>query len=165
MKLTPLGSADLDEVFGVYSDPDTWRHFPEGRHADRETTAAFLALAERSWQTAGLGPWALRVDGTFIGTGGVSLSRLGMWNLGYRLAPAAWGHGYATEVARAAVEAADHWPVTARVMSSNPASQRVLERVGLELVYEGPLPGERLRRIYADRPLDSQLLHDLIALG
>ena len=35
---------------------------------------------------------ALR-PGTFIGTGGVNMTPALVWNLGYRLSPAAWGEG------------------------------------------------------------------------
>ena len=53
----------------------------------------------------GLGSWAVRSasDHAFVGVGGVDMTAGGVWNLGYRLAPAAWGQGFASEIALAAV--------------------------------------------------------------
>ncbi|KFF58486.1 hypothetical protein JF66_18230, partial [Cryobacterium sp. MLB-32] len=80
--------------------------------------------------------------GTFIGTGGVNMTPALVWNLGYRLSPAAWGRGFATEIARGAVAAVraqnDSVAITARVLSNNPASARVALRAGLNKVWEGP---------------------------
>ena len=54
--------------------------------------------------------------------------------LGYWLTPAAWGLGYATEAARAAVDMARHALGRERLVSGhfvdNPASGRVLEKLG-----------------------------------
>lgn len=62
-------------------------------------------------------------------------------DLGYCLARAHWGQGYANEIAGAVVRhgfATFDWPqITADVYADNPASARVLERLGF---VEGP-PG------------------------
>ncbi len=59
--------------------------------------------------------------------------------LGYTIARAQWGRGYASEIARAAVNhafATYDWPgLTADVFDDNPASARVLEKLGF---VEGP---------------------------
>lgn len=55
------------------------------------------------------------------------------WEFGYWLAPEAWGRGYATEAGRALVAEADRLarsPLTAGHFSDNPASGRVLEKLG-----------------------------------
>ena len=100
------------------------------------------------------------------------------WNLGYRLAPEAWGHGLAGEAARVSLEAArearPETPVTARALANNPASIRVLERLDLELVWRGasgaapsgPDDTTHLERlVFSDRPLDDETLEAVIALG
>jgi RimJ/RimL family protein N-acetyltransferase len=62
----------------------------------------------------------------------------GAVELGYRLFPAAWGRGYATEGARALVHRAFTElrleRVVATTMTVNAASRRVLEKAGLSLV-------------------------------
>jgi len=57
------------------------------------------------------------------------------WNLYYRFKPAAWGRGYATEAAAAALRAAEavaaDSPIVARTRPHNEPSRRVAERLGL----------------------------------
>ncbi|NYE96637.1 RimJ/RimL family protein N-acetyltransferase [Psychromicrobium silvestre] len=186
LDLSPLRPEDLDDLYQIYSDPETWQHLPSGRHTEPSRSLAMIESSERDWQESGVGRWAIRLRspeaklpaGSFIGAGGLSPTVGGAWNLGYRLAPAAWGRGFATEFSLACLELAAQTgpekPVTARVLENNPASATVLEKVGLKLLWaakgvpegvpEGPttnLP----RRIYADRVLDDGLLRALIGLG
>jgi RimJ/RimL family protein N-acetyltransferase len=82
--------------------------------------------------------------------------------LGYRLRPDAWGKGYATEGAQALLSDALTRPgvrrVYAHALLSNPASLRVLEKIGM--TYAGPwdyrgLPGaeyEALAEVQRTRP-------------
>lgn len=64
--------------------------------------------------------------------------------------------------------------MTARVLAANAASVRVLERLGLELVWRGASSSEPTgpddtthleRLVFADRPLDDATLEAVIALG
>jgi RimJ/RimL family protein N-acetyltransferase len=67
-------------------------------------------------------------------------------NLFYRLDPAAWGNGIATEAATAVVSwACDQGiglPVAARVRPANVASARVAERAGLHRTPDLDVDGE-----------------------
>ncbi|MDR1079317.1 MAG: GNAT family N-acetyltransferase [Propionibacteriaceae bacterium] len=115
--------------------------------------------------------------GGVIGMGGAALGGTARpaWNLGYRLSPAVWGRGLGAAVAAAGLRAArarrPDIPVTARVLERNPASWRVLEKIGLTRVWRGDAPADDAltsglaRRVYADRPLAADLLAQLIALG
>lgn len=161
--LTPLAPADIDDVHALFSDARTWTHLPGGRHTDRASTVDLVQRKIGGRARHGLGSWAVRTahDHAFVGVGGVDLTAGGLWNLGYRLVPAAWGKGYATEVARAAVAAAadvaSEVPVTGRVLTNNPASAAVLRRAGLTLVWQGStsaaLPEGVERQVWADRAL------------
>lgn len=66
--------------------------------------------------------------------GGIGLSEEAAGaQLGYWIAPEAWGHGYATEATSAILRLArtlGHEQITARHFLDNPASARVLEKVG-----------------------------------
>ena len=131
---------------------------------DVAQTRRYAALAGSRWAD-GLSYWTVRLrdDGTVIGSGGVQLHGGGShWNLHYRVATAAQGYGYATELARAAVEAAHEkdpaLPVIAWIDEVNDPSRRVAQRTGL--VSQGlrtqPADG-RPRLAYADRDLPEGL--------
>lgn len=182
LRLEPLDTEHLDPVHAIYSNPLTWQHLPSGRFAEQSRTEAMILRARVSWQSVGLGPWAvsLRDDPSqVIGTAGCAMLALPAWNLGYRLAPTAWGHGYASEAAHAALEAArsarPDTPVSARALSANPASIRVLTRIGLKIIWRGrstecavadPQDTRGIERVItADRDLDPELLTGLIDLG
>lgn len=174
--LEPLTPADAADLFQIYGDPATWEHLPDGRFTELAQAEQQVERSAASHRVRGLGMWGIRVGaagateelpaGTFIGSGGLQyVDDAGIWNLGYRLTPRAWGRGFATEISRAALEAgavlAPEIPITARVLSNNPASVAVLDKLGLTLVWEG-VPAHAgvgtgaaapLRRVYADREL------------
>ncbi|MEZ0494039.1 GNAT family N-acetyltransferase [Kineococcus sp. TBRC 1896] len=170
--LTRPVPADLDDVFALYSDPAVWEHFPSRRHTDPATTRLLLDAVDESWRLIGLGSWVARdPDGSLVGMGGCDL-RLGLtWNLGYRLARASWGQGYASELIRAALAAArrvrSDVPVTAYLLEHNLRSRAAAERAGLDLVWRGPDAGnpdpDAVRLLFADRPLSAIVVRELTA--
>lgn len=186
--LTPIDPTDaaiVEALFAIQSDPATWTHLPDAVETDIAESRTIAEDHARSWRDFGLGWWAIRLRepldaldaGAIIGLGGAAVRRpeVQAWNVGYRLTPAAWGHGFAGEVSRAALAAAQGarpgLPVTARALTRNPASWRTLERAGLLLVWEGDAPADYPltsgveRRVYSDRDLSPALLAQLIALG
>jgi len=74
-------------------------------------------------------------DGVLVGSCGLDLSSPDEASLGYGIAPAYWGAGYATEAARALVSAAFQQlrlhRVTATCQPENIASAHVLEKLGM----------------------------------
>jgi RimJ/RimL family protein N-acetyltransferase len=178
--LAPLTPADIDDLFVVQSDARTWRHLPSARPTHRSAAEQTVQSAIGSRVRFGLGAWSVRVGpdgagdlpaGMFLGSGGVTMSAGGTWNLGYRLTPDCWGRGLATELARAAVEAAararPETAVTGRVLTNNPASAAVLRHAGLSLVWQGGAtdatpPGVE-RQVWSDRRLESDEFAWLIA--
>lgn len=166
--LTPLTPADIDDAHAVFSDARTWGHLPAGRHTDRATTVDLVQRKIGGRARHGLGSWAARAaDGTFVGIGGVDMTAAGVWNLGYRLAPASWGNGYASELALAAVSAAQQVapcaPVTGRVLTNNPASAAVLRKAGLSLVWHGPASGAVPAGVHGQVWTDRELTDDQFA--
>jgi len=92
----------------------------------------FLARAGREREQGG-GVWALEREGEFIGCVGLSPQEEAPMSLGYWLKVEAWGRGYASEAAGAARAAAfenGEPALFARRFADNPASARVLEKLG-----------------------------------
>jgi ribosomal-protein-alanine N-acetyltransferase len=156
--LTPTHVDDVDALFPIFSDPAGWWYEPESRH-DLERTRSFCQRASDRW-AEGLSYWTARelVGGAVVGLGGVQRHSSGVWNVSYRIATASQGRGYASEVGRAGVRAANQVdpgsPVVAHIDQINVASMRVAERIGLQS--QGLLVDSNdgvLRLAYSDRPL------------
>ena len=191
--LRPLSLDDVDAYYAVYGDARTWQHLPGGRHTNRDESERAIRSSIASRLEYGFAhcavllrePFGELPAGAFLGSAGAKMLDFDAWNLGYRFAPEAWGHGFATEAAIVALETAQttrpRTPVTARALGNNPGSIRVLERIGLELAWRGrsarlggtdddhpSTPGGTThleRVIYADRALDDETLGAVIALG
>ncbi len=79
----------------------------------------------------------MRVEDRLIGNSGIRVNNpdLREANIGYELDPRYWGHGYATEAARAILafgfDELRLRRVWARCIAENAASARVLERLGM----------------------------------
>nr|WP_281361953.1 GNAT family N-acetyltransferase [Nakamurella aerolata] len=154
---------DLADLHAICSDPRVWEHFPSRRHTDLQQTESMLHRWQDGWAADDLGVWTVRQrhSDAIIGYGGCSVRQHAFWNLGYRFAFSAQGNGFATEVAKAGVDAAravrPELPVVAYLLQHNAASARVAEKVGLRLVHQGPDEGNpdptAIRCIYADREL------------
>ncbi|MGY1709548.1 GNAT family N-acetyltransferase [Geodermatophilus sp. SYSU D00758] len=184
LRLDAVVPADLDAHAALMADPGTWAHLPTGRHTSPEQTAAGIAHTQRHWADDGLGYWTARLredaaepglePGRVVGTGGCA-RRVGTdwWNLYYRFTPAAWGRGLAAELVAAALAAAravdPARPVVAYLLEHNVRSRGRAERAGLTLVWRGPDAGNpdpgAVRLVYADRPLDAELLDRVAALA
>jgi len=160
LDLRAMEPRDADDLFPIFCDERTWWYDPPGRHVDIEQTRRYATVAAERW-SAGLSYWTvrLRATGAVIGSGGVQRHVAGSWNLNYRLAPDAQGHGYATELVRAALDVAHATDpdsaVIAWIDAHNAPSRRVAERAGLVDRGVWPTPNDgRLRVAYADRALE-----------
>ncbi|MGH2795701.1 MAG: GNAT family N-acetyltransferase [Actinomycetota bacterium] len=151
--------SDLDELAAVFAEPRVWE-FPYGRPFTRAETETFLDDQIRAWGELGFGSWAarLRSSGRLIGFVGLSVPTflpeiLPAVEVGWRLAPDAWGHGYATEGATAALDQAFTTLALEQVcsvpQSDNPASIHVADRLGMRRVRAVTIPAnERRGQVY-----------------
>ncbi|MGY2063066.1 GNAT family N-acetyltransferase, partial [Nocardia gipuzkoensis] len=117
-----------------------------------------LRLWLDDWAEHGIGYWAVRPTEAeeIIGFGGlrVAASAEGpVLNMYYRFRPGSWGHGYATEMAAAAVSWAEverpGEPIEIKTASDNDPSLRLADKLGFVVVRTVPADGYtdvRLRR-------------------
>ena len=146
--LREFGEDDWRAVLDYQRDPLYLRYYPwEDRiEADaRDFVQLFrgwqLELPRRRFQLAII----LREGDRLIGNCGIRRKLDNDWEaeLGYELSPQYWGHGYATEAARAMVDFGFRELGLQRISSwciaDNVASARVLERLGF--LKEGKLRG------------------------
>ncbi len=145
LRLRPFADADADALFTLHSSARVLRYWDSPAWSDPSRAERFISAC-RQIEVAGTGARLAidRVaDGAFIGW-----SSLTSWNrdfrsaaLTYCLDDEAWGHGYATEAARALLDwgfdTLDLNRVQAETDTRNLASARVLEKLGF--LHEGTL--------------------------
>ena len=130
---------DLEPFAELNADPEVMTYFPS--MLTRERSDALARDISYSIEEHGWGLWAVEVvDGAgFVGFVGLNEPRfeahfMPAVEVGWRLARAHWGYGYATEAARAAVDFG--WQlgldeIVAMVAPANVRSRRVAERLGM----------------------------------
>lgn len=145
LRLRPVTGADADALFALHSNARVLRYWDAPPWNDRARAERFVAACRRMAEEGSGARLALErtADGAFIGWCALSGFKpdYRSASMGYCLSDAAWGHGYATEAARALLEwafgALDLNRVQAETDTRNVASARVLEKLGF--VREGTL--------------------------
>ena len=145
LRLRPFSEADADALFALHSNAHVLRYWDSPPWSEPSRAERFIAACRQIEEEGSGARLAIdRVtDGAFVGWCGLT-----QWNadyrsasMGYCLTEAAWGHGYATEAARAvlqwAYETLDLNRVQAETDTRNVASAHVLEKLGF--VREGTL--------------------------
>ena len=126
---------DASAVFAAYAtDPEVSRYTTWAPHRSLDDTRGFLRMCEQGWERGAVLSWTilLRERRQLLGTIDIRFEGH-RGEIGYVLARSAWGHGYATEAARAVVSWAGRFlhRVWAVVDVENERSARVLEKVGM----------------------------------
>jgi RimJ/RimL family protein N-acetyltransferase len=131
---------DREPFARLNGDPEVMSHFM--RPLTREESDAFVGRIETRFDERGYGLWVVerRADGVFLGFTGLAYQTFEApftpcVEVGWRYDSFAWGHGYATEAARAAVRFGFEVAGLPEIVSFTPlghtASQRVMERIGM----------------------------------
>jgi RimJ/RimL family protein N-acetyltransferase len=128
---------DIDPMTAMSQDPEVMEFFP--KLLARDEVAAVIARVSAAIARDGFGFWAVERAGELIGFCGISRVMFEApftpaVEIGWRFARSAWGHGYATEAARAAL--AFGWSVglstvVAFLVPANRRSAAVAERIGM----------------------------------
>jgi RimJ/RimL family protein N-acetyltransferase len=138
--LRPWRDDDIAPFAALNADPRVMEYFP--RLLDRSESDAQVARIRAHFDRHGYGAWAVEAPGVakFIGYVGLGIPRFESHftpcvEIGWRLSFEHWGHGYATEAARAALEFGfDELQLDEIVSFTVPAnlrSRRVMERLGM----------------------------------
>ena len=142
LRLRPWTVDDLDPLAAIFALPEvSW--FPFGRGLAREETERFLGRHLGHWETHGWGSWAAELRGRPELIGYVGLCTV-TWlpevmpavEVGWRLHPAYWGRGLATEGGRAGLGYGFDDVGLDRIISifipENVGSGRVMAKLGME---------------------------------
>lgn len=152
LELRPYTAQDIPQIHAVLYGDEQARRLTGGVSTPEETHQSIERYIERQ-ALDGYSFWAVleRETGALVGEAGLKPFEDGGTDveLGYAFGPASWGHGYATEAARAilaeAFGALDLPRVVAVTRDENTASQHVLRKLGFveagtREVYGGSLP-------------------------
>jgi [ribosomal protein S5]-alanine N-acetyltransferase len=151
--LSPFSGRDFDEMHALWTKPDIRRHLFDGEIIPGEKAREFLRRSERDFEERGFGLWGVRRKGSepLIGFCGLfSGEEADAAELLYGFDRKAWGEGFATEAAGAAVRAGFERAGLSRIFASadepNAASIKVMERLGMSFEGREVRDGETLVR-------------------
>jgi RimJ/RimL family protein N-acetyltransferase len=158
LALREFRPGDAEALYRLDSDPRVMRYIGNGSVGTRAAVVAAVTRSMRYYGTyPGLGVWPAedRVSGEFIGWFCLKyVPDTVEVEVGYRLAPSAWGRGYATEGARGVVRHGFTDLGLSRIIGlthpDNAASQRVLRKAGLTDAGWGNYYRRRLRLFVAE---------------
>lgn len=155
---------DADDAFTIYGDPDVTRYLAgDARDTTIEQTRAWLETKVTTQaEKAPLGLWAVeeRATNHVIGHALLQYAQINgeeRVEVGYALARAAWGKGYATEIAQAMLrvgfDTLNLAEIYGVVIPENTASRRVLEKIGMHNLGIGDYNGFPIEVLVLERQM------------
>ena len=143
LRLRPFTEADAADMHQILSGKDVLRYFPGTQLPSQEQVQQMVVRLRAHWQERGYGLWAvtLRSTGKLLGRCGLQyLTETDEVEIDFILDRRYWGRGFATEAGRASL----HYgfkelglaTIIGIVHPENLASQRVLEKLGMQFVEE-----------------------------
>jgi RimJ/RimL family protein N-acetyltransferase len=153
--LRPLVLGDIDDFVALHDDPEVTRFI---RRLKRPKAEERLRLNEREWLERGHGMFAVldRFTRAFLGRAGLKYwPQFNETEVGWALRRDAWGHGYATEAARACISwgfgSLDVPYLTAMIHPENKASVRLVRRLGMSPLRDDVLLGDPVMVFWLNR--------------
>ncbi|SEG64732.1 Protein N-acetyltransferase, RimJ/RimL family [Actinacidiphila yanglinensis] len=142
LRLRMWRDEDLEALVALDSDPEVMRFIRDGSTRDRAQVTASFALLRQNWADRGYGLFATELvgSGELVGWVGITVPNflpeiLPAVEIGWRLGRAHWGHGYATEAARAVMAFGFDEVRLDRIVSichpDNHASRHVMTKLGM----------------------------------
>lgn len=141
--LRPWRDSDLEPFAALNADPAVMEFMWRGV-LSRADSDAWVVRINDAWETSGYGLWAVEVlrGPSFVGFVGLADARFEAQftpaiEVGWRLARQSWGHGLATEGARAALRFGFHEAKLPEILTftatTNLRSRAVMKRLGFQL--------------------------------
>jgi ribosomal-protein-alanine N-acetyltransferase len=138
LTLRPMTAADAGPYAALRFHLEVARWLPPAAPGLTPIDAAAAAITRfaQAWAERRYAPWGVFRDGRLIGHGGLNwVPEFAATEVLWALHPDAWGQGYATETARAALalgfDALGLERIFAITMPDNCASQAVMTRLGM----------------------------------
>lgn len=136
LRLREFRAEDAESLYALNADPDVMRY--TGERGFENPASARHFLAQYRYTPEHFGRWAVthRESGEFMGFCGLKRPETGgQVDLGFRLFRRYWASGYATEAARACLQAGFEQfgleEIMSRVMRENGPSISVLQKLGM----------------------------------
>jgi [ribosomal protein S5]-alanine N-acetyltransferase len=165
--LRHIVEGDANDLFYLDSDPEVVRYVGNVPLEKYEQAVKTIEGIHEQYNKYGIARWAMieKSSNSFLGWAGLKYitdtvnGKSNYYDLGYRLAKAYWGKGYATEAAKAVLEYGFnimHLPTIYAIADcENDKSHHVLEKSGLQFVNEFDLKSRPHKWYYIDSA-DSQ---------
>lgn len=132
---------DVKSMYQILRGKDVLQYFPSSNPPTQERVQKMIHFLLNHWEKYGYGLWAVedKESGTLIGRCGLQyIAETDETEIDFILAPEFWGCGLATEAGQASLqfgfEVLNVKEVVGIVHPENLASQRVLEKLGLERI-------------------------------
>ena len=136
--LRPPTLADADAIFRSYpQDPEVTRYLIWRPHRSLADTREFVQACINAWDGGTRFPWVIvrEEDGQMLGMLDARIDDGFEVSVGYVLAREHWGNGYVPEALQVVIDIFWTRPEVFRIWAicdvENPASARVLEKVGM----------------------------------
>lgn len=141
----------------ICADPDVMRYIGDGSTRTPEQSSALICAFEAQWNHEGFGLFAVeeKASGSLLGFTGLSIPSflpeiMPAVEIGWRFGKGHWGHGFATEAARAVLALGTQTLNLTNIVSiyqlGNEASLRIMQRLGMQFDREtiDPNNGRRI---------------------
>ena len=133
---------DVEPFAAMCRDPEVMRYIGSGATRTRAQARASIHACEREWDQKGYGLFAVELleNGGFLGFAGLAEPTflpeiMPAVEIGWRFARQAWGMGYASEAARAALDFGFRTCGLSEIVSvhqaENHASGRIMQKLGM----------------------------------
>jgi len=136
LTLRPLAPADAEAYAALRFHPEVVKWLPAAPGDPLEVVRGSIERFAAEWQKRRYAPWGVFLGSRLIGHGGLNyVPEFAQTEVLWALHPDAWGQGYATEMARAALgygfDTLGLKLIFAITLPDNHASQAVMKRLGL----------------------------------